>query len=1002
MAQKLSEIVSAIADGRVIDWETTEQAVGPGRPRRRVQALRTLAAIISAHRTVQPLRDTEPRAFASSVASNNHRAIGTWGSYWLLDILASGTSADVYRAYDPKLDRYIALKLLTPFHSGPSRGDAVIAEGRNLARIRHPNVAAVFAAERIGGRVGIAMELIEGSSLDRVLQTDRTFTFVEVARLGTQLCDALAAVHDAGLVHRDVKSQNLVIGDDNRLVLTDFGTAADVSSAEAGVLAGTPAYSAPEVLHGREATPQSDLYSAAVVMFRLLTRVFPIDADTTVALRAAHRAQRRRAVRDLRPDLPAAFTSIIDQNLAPDPKARFSGAAAMRDALARFTSEAALAAQPATKTYRPSRWLIAALVLAMAVGGLVSSLTRPRVAPSAATVQLPATNFVLVASFENLTGDDELNHAITYAIEDDLLRSRRLAVMPRFRVDQALNRMRRPIDSALNEALAREVSLRDGGVRVIVTGRVTRLGSIFTIGARLLDPETGQTIANVSEDAHSKDALATAARALAQKIIGHLGALTTPPFGRSSTLERATTRSLRALTLYTESYRAGVRARWPAALALARQTVAEDPDFATAQIWLAWCLRRTGAPADEYVAVAERATLLARDADPAERLWIEGSAHDMAGRPIEAEQAYRALLQIEPDHYWAANNMSSVFLLQNRRSELLALQRQRADRYPTDPAANLAAANALVVIEGDFASARVYAERVRTLAADDQVREKVWALTFRASELLARRNIAGMTREVKTLLAAAPAMPPELHDELIDKLVGLLLTTGQVTRAKEASERFHDRGRFYEYARAYAAFTVDDVDLARRHIVKANPARMPMRTALLMTRLQLWKEAEMIAPRPGPSPIFSGDPLVPILTLGRGDVDGAIPLLEAFYARRAPGPHGLVSQDLAEAWRRKQQPERAIAVLREAFEVNRRSDAAATGPHGPLWFESALMLIELCHQHGCDADAARAEADLAELFALADSDFAPLRRLQRLRVEAAAAGMPGRSAGSSR
>ena len=984
MTQRLVDVVAAIADGRDVDWESADIEAAPDRTRRRALALRTVAAIITAHRTVQPMRNAEPQAAARAITSPDHQAIGTWGSYRLVDFLASGTSADVYRAYDPKLDRYIALKLLTPFHSGPNRGDAVIAEGRNLARIRHPNVAAVFAAERRNGRVGIAMELIDGPSLDRVLH-DRTVTFVDVARFGTQLCDALAAVHGAGLIHRDVKLQNLIIGHDNRLVLTDFGTAADVSSADAGVLAGTPAYSAPEVLSGSDATPQSDLYSAAVVMFRLLTGVFPVDAETTAALRTAHRDQRRHRIHERRPDLPRELASIIDQNLAPDPKARFANAASMRDALARFTSEADLAASRAN-THWSYRTLAFAFALLMAVAGLIDVLMRSSIAPSAAlaAAQSASRNFVLVASFHNLTGDAELNDAVTYAVENDLQRTRRLAVMPRFRVDDVLVRMRRPIDSAVDEPLAREVALREGGVGVIVAGRVERLGSIFTIAARLLDPQTGRMIATVTQDAHFKDEIGRAVHTLSQKIIGHLDGLTTPA-SSSPPLERATTRSLRALTLYTESYRAGVRGRWPNALALARQAVAEDPDFASAQIWLAWSLRNTGASIDEYLPVAVRATALSAATDPAERLWIEASAHEMAGRAIEAGQAYLALLQIEPDHYWAINNMVAVFRLQGRQRELLELQRQRADRYPNDAAANLAAGNALALVEGDFAAARVYADRVRALARDDQRTEKIWALTFRATELLAQRNIAGMTREVNSLLSAAAAMDPELHDQLIEKVVGFLLTTGQVARAREVSERFHDRPRFYEFARAYIAYTSGDEAAARRQIVKADPTRIPIMTALLMTRLGLLEEAERLARPLRPTPIFSGDPVLPSIALARGDVDGAIPALEAFYARRAAGPHGPVSQDLAQAWLRKQQPDRAISVLREAFEVNRRGDAAPTGPHGPLWFRSALMLIELCHQHACRADAAKAEADLAKLFASADADFPPLRQLMRFR-----------------
>jgi hypothetical protein len=100
VAQKLVDVVGAIADGREIDWQSTQCGLRSDRARRRVQALRTLAAVVTAHRTVQPMRRIEPRVAASEIPSRSDQAIGTWGSYRLSDFLASGTSADVYRAYD--------------------------------------------------------------------------------------------------------------------------------------------------------------------------------------------------------------------------------------------------------------------------------------------------------------------------------------------------------------------------------------------------------------------------------------------------------------------------------------------------------------------------------------------------------------------------------------------------------------------------------------------------------------------------------------------------------------------------------------------------------------------------------------------------------------------------------------------------------------------------------------------------------------------------------------
>ena len=241
MAERLGNLIGAISDGTPVDWDAAEAAAGGGRPQRRVGTLRALASVVSAHRTIQPLRGSAPHEQRSPSASRaGQPPLGTWGPYVLIEHLGSGTSADVFRAYDPKLDRDVALKLLTPFYSGRDEGDAVIAEGRHLARVKHPNIAAVYAAERLGGRVGIVMELVEGRSLEQRLQEDGAFTPDEVAQVGVQVCDALGAVHAAGLIHRDVKAQNVVQDPGGRLVLTDFGTATNHRSGQAGAMVGTP------------------------------------------------------------------------------------------------------------------------------------------------------------------------------------------------------------------------------------------------------------------------------------------------------------------------------------------------------------------------------------------------------------------------------------------------------------------------------------------------------------------------------------------------------------------------------------------------------------------------------------------------------------------------------------------------------------------------------------------------------------------------------------------
>ena len=257
-----------------------------------------------------------------------------WGPLTVLEHIGRGTFGDVYRAHDPRLDRTVALKILR--RQQPAEATAAIAEARLMARVSHPNVVAVYGAERIGGQVGVWMSLVDGPTLEDELRAKGPLDSLTVAGIGLDLCGALDAVHRAGVVHHDVKAQNVMRAADGRIVLADFGAGSDASGLgtdTAGDLAGTPLYLAPEVLAKHPASAQSDIYSLGVVLFHLLTGSFPLAGRTIDDLRQAHAAGERRRVREVRRDVPTRLSRIVDRCLAPNPADRFQDAAAVAQAL---------------------------------------------------------------------------------------------------------------------------------------------------------------------------------------------------------------------------------------------------------------------------------------------------------------------------------------------------------------------------------------------------------------------------------------------------------------------------------------------------------------------------------------------------------------------------------------------------------------------------------------------------------------------------------------------
>lgn len=248
--------------------------------------------------------------------------------------IGRGGFGRVYRAWDSALAREVALKIVKLDRA--DRAAAALHEGRMLARVRHRHVVTVYAARQVGGDVGLTMELIRGEHLGDYVRRQGPMSAEEATVVGLAVCQALAAVHAAGLLHRDIKARNVMREAGGRIVLMDFGTGVESGPAagnDGPGGTGTPACMAPEVLMGGAATHASDLYSVAVLLFYLVTGEYPVPGSTAVAIAEAHAAGRRRLLNDLRSDLPDGFTRAIERGLNGDPSQRYQTAGAFIAAL---------------------------------------------------------------------------------------------------------------------------------------------------------------------------------------------------------------------------------------------------------------------------------------------------------------------------------------------------------------------------------------------------------------------------------------------------------------------------------------------------------------------------------------------------------------------------------------------------------------------------------------------------------------------------------------------
>ena len=347
-----TRIAEAIADERPIDWSPAERALGSDA--RELDNLRLLDDVARAFRSVG-----EQAGRASTPEPLFH-----WGPLEVTARLGEGHTGEVFRAFDPTLQRDVALKLRAQRDPRTDPANAqLLAEARQLACIRHRNVLAIYGAAVHAGRAGIWSELIDGRTLKQIVAADGPFAVEEALRIGLDVCRALGVVHAVGLVHGDVKAENVMRERGGRIVLMDFGASGRCDELAARTtVRGTRNYLAPEILAGATPDVRSDLYALAVLLYFLLSGAYPRgDEGRLVAL-----AQRR-------PDLPEPLCAQLDALLAAEPAARPQDAAAFAQAL---LSQLPERIQPATAVV-PRRWLLAAAAMLAALAlGLGWSVTR--------------------------------------------------------------------------------------------------------------------------------------------------------------------------------------------------------------------------------------------------------------------------------------------------------------------------------------------------------------------------------------------------------------------------------------------------------------------------------------------------------------------------------------------------------------------------------------------------------------------------------------------------
>ena len=315
------------------------------------------------------------------------------GRYRLLEKVGEGGAAEVFRALDTRLDRVVAIKLLRPqFVQDAQSRTRFLNEAKAVAGLYHPNIVDVYdVGEAEDGGMFMAMQFVEGENLKDVLQQRGRLSSAETISIAQQVCYALEAAHSKGLIHRDVKPQNIMLDDKGNIRLTDFGVVKALSApalTQSGMTFGTAAYLSPEQATGAPVGPASDLYALGCVMYEMLSGTPPFTGDNPAVVAYKQVWEQPRPLHDLVPEVPPSLEGVVMRLLNKDPERRYPSAAVLAAELEKLKAP----------SVQPTQAVVVDTLAAAAAAPTRRNLPNMTAAERSNAIPMPATSPAFAAT----------------------------------------------------------------------------------------------------------------------------------------------------------------------------------------------------------------------------------------------------------------------------------------------------------------------------------------------------------------------------------------------------------------------------------------------------------------------------------------------------------------------------------------------------------------------------------------------------------------------------
>jgi serine/threonine protein kinase/Flp pilus assembly protein TadD len=586
------------------------------------------------------------------------------GRYQVIEELGHGGMGRVYKVFDTDIKEKIALKLLRPEIALDKETVERFSNELKLARkISQRNVCRMFDLGKTEGTTFITMEFVPGEDLKKFIRKTGQLGAGRTVSIAKQVCEGLAEAHHFGVVHRDLKPQNIMVDEDGNARIMDFGIARSIKAkgiTGAGVMIGTPEYMSPEQVEGKEVDERTDIYSLGVILFEMVTGHVPFEGDTPFTIGVKHKSERPRNPRELNSQLPEDLSRVILHCLEKDKVKRYQTAEELRTDLEKVeqglpTTERIIAPKKSftsreiTVKFNLRKLAVplsAVIVLAAAAVVLWKFIPNKKL-PAAPKIE----NSIAVISFENHTGDkafDYLQKAIPDLLITSLERENKLYVATWERMQDLLEQMGKKNVEVIDRQLGFELCRREG-IKTIVLGSYIKAGETFATDVKVLDVDTKKLLRGSSSKGEGVSSIINEQiDELTKEISAGIGLASKDIEPAKTPLVDVTTSSMEAYRHLLEG-REYIRKFYFNEARIAFEKAAElDPDFAMAFNGLAvsnYDLQNVEAGA----AALKRAIALSLKTTEKERLTIEANyASLIENDPGKSCRIYRQMAEKYP------------------------------------------------------------------------------------------------------------------------------------------------------------------------------------------------------------------------------------------------------------------------------------------------------------------------------------------------------------------